>query len=194
MATIALAKVPLPRLAHRRRQETFDEDLADLYRRADHYRHVAAIRKLAHEIVARPGLDKLIEKAEVYGILARIDPIATSDRRLLEHGGKRRNLKLQRGGLRDLAELGVGLPAAVARPMIFCHHIRNEHIREPGIARAMFTNLFEAGVVGSDGRKPSSSTPAKLPACACPAPQRPGKIRTPAAISRAEVGLSDPGD
>ena len=43
-AQVALAELPLPRLSRIDVKKLSDEELVDLYRRADHYRHVAAIR------------------------------------------------------------------------------------------------------------------------------------------------------
>ena len=51
-----------------------DADLVDLYRRADAFRHISALRNLAHEVIARPSLDGQIDKSEVYGLLAQIEP------------------------------------------------------------------------------------------------------------------------
>ena len=73
-AASSLAELPLARLARVDVKKLTDEQLVDLYQRADHYRHIAALRHLAHEVIARPGLDEKIEKAEVYGLLAQIEP------------------------------------------------------------------------------------------------------------------------
>ncbi len=67
------ADLPLARFSRVDVKKLSDEQLVELYQRADHYRHIAALRKLAQEAIARPALDKL-DRAEVYGLLAQIEP------------------------------------------------------------------------------------------------------------------------
>ncbi len=71
---VSLAELPLVRLSRVDIKKLSDEQLADLYRRADHYRHIAALRRLAHEVIERPSLEGKIDKSEVYGLLAQIEP------------------------------------------------------------------------------------------------------------------------
>ena len=162
-AQVALAELPLPRLSRVDVKKLSDEDLADLYRRADHYRHVAAIRTLAHEIVERPGLDSLIEKSEVYGILAQIEPDTQKAIAYLEQARKAAEASKASTAPWDLAELALRIARGdVAEADRLLHHIRDEHIREPGVAQAMFQILSEAGIIGPDG-KPTAAAAGRSP-------------------------------
>src|SRR5439155_22991972 len=58
-----LAELPLVRLARVDLKALTDEQSVDLFRRADHYRHITALRTLAHEVLARPSLDAEVDKA-----------------------------------------------------------------------------------------------------------------------------------
>jgi hypothetical protein len=195
---VALAELPLPRLARVDVKKLSDEDLADLYRRADHYRHVAAIRTLAHEIVERPGLDKLIEKAEVYGILAQIEPDTQRAIGYLDQARKAAEVSKASTAPWDLAELALRIARGdVAEADRLLHHIRDEHIREPGVAQAMFQILSEAGIIGPDG-KPTAAPPGEAPGIVVPGAggAEPGKIWTPGSDqpSGKKSALWTPGD
>jgi hypothetical protein len=43
------------------------------------------------------------------------------------------------------------------------HHLRTEHIREPGVAQALYQALLDAGVINPDG-SPAMQAPAAAPA------------------------------
>ncbi len=87
-----------------------DEQLIDLYRRADHFRHIAALRRLAQEILRRPGFDKKFDMAEAYGVLAQIEP---DTERAIEHLDKARR---RRGGQDIDRSLGPGRVDAAYQP------------------------------------------------------------------------------
>ena len=57
-ASCRTAELPLARLVRVDVKALSDEDLMDLYRRADHYRHIAALRKLAREALTQARASK----------------------------------------------------------------------------------------------------------------------------------------
>ena len=78
------------------------------------------------------------------------------------------------------------------------HHIRDEHIREPGVAQALFQILSEAGIIGPDGRPTAARRTAKLAGIVVPGAggAEPGKIWTPGSDqpSGKKSALWTPGD
>jgi hypothetical protein len=195
---VKLAEVPLVRLARVDIKRLSDEELVDLYRRADHYRHIAALRKLAHEVVARPGLENLIDKAEVYGILAQIEPDTAQAIAYLDQARKTADTSKTSTAPWDLAELALRIARGeVSEADRLLNHIRSEHIREPGVAQALFQILTEAGIIGPDG-KPTAAAQREAPGIVVPgaAAAEPGKIWTPGGDqpSGKKSALWTPGD
>lgn len=176
---VSLAELPLLRLGRVEVKKLSDEELVDLYRRADHYRHIAALRKLADEVIARPALEKQLDKAEVYGLLAQIEP---DTEQAIGHLDRAREAAEKAGKSTapwDLAELAMRISRSdVAQIDRLLHHIREQHIREPGVAQALFEILAEAGIIGPDGK----------PVAAPPAPQDAAGVAVPSAAAPAESG------
>ncbi|MEX2114385.1 MAG: hypothetical protein WD845_14420 [Pirellulales bacterium] len=182
-----LADVGLARLARLEVEQLSDEQLVQFYQAADHFRHIAAIKKLAHEVIARENLDAKLDKAEVYGILAQIE--ADTDRALeyLELARKTAEKNKKSTAPWDLAELALRIARGdVAQADRLLTHIRNDHLREPGVAQALFQILAEAGIIGPDGRPTAAAAAAagagpEAPGFVVPgaAAAEPGKIWTP---------------
>jgi hypothetical protein len=163
-AKTSLAELPLVRLARVEVDKLSDEALVDLYRRADHYRHIAALRPLAHAVIARPGLDKQLDKAEVYGLLAQIEPDSKQALAYLDQARETAEKTSKSTAPWDLAELAMRIShgEAVEADRLL-HHLRDQHLREPGVAQALFEILSEAGIIGPDG-KPTAAMPPQDPA------------------------------
>ena len=182
-STVNLAELPLLRLARVEVKKLNDDQLIDLYRRADHYRHVAALRKLAPEVAERPSLDGKIDKSEVYGLLAQIEPDSSKVVALLNQARTAAEAAGKSTAPWDLTELAMRIgEGEVAEADKLLHHIRDEHIREPGVAQALFQILSDAGIIGPDG-KPAvpgggAGEASPLASQAAPAAEA-GKIWTP---------------
>ena len=204
---VSLGDLPLVRLGRVAAKQLSDEALVDLYRRADHYRHISALRKSAHEVIARPSLDKPqdqaagsgkasagkaspekdspdkdhVDKAEVYGILAQIEPDTLQAIAYLEKARQVAEASKTSTAPWDLAELTLRIARGeVPEADRLLHHIRDQHIREPGVAQALFQILTEAGIIGPDG-KPTAAAQREAPGIVVPgaAAAEPGKIWTP---------------
>ena len=184
---VSLPDLPLARLARVDVKPLSDDELIDLYRRADHYRHIPALQKFGHEVIARPSLDKPqdkaegLDKAEVYGILAQIEPDTGQAIAYLEQARKVAEASKKSSAPWDLAELALRIARGeVPEADRLLHHIRDQHIREPGVAQALFQILTEAGIIGPDG-KPHAAAEREAPGIVVPgaAAAEPGKIWTP---------------
>jgi hypothetical protein len=177
---VALAELPLARLSRVDVKRLTDEQLVDLYRRADHFRHIASLRNLAHELIQRPNIDSQLEKAEVYGVLAQIEPDTQQALDYLGLAREAAEAAKTSTAPWDLAELALRIGRGeVPEADRLLHHIREQHIREPGVAQALFQLLTDAGIIGPDG-KPTAPAPREAPGIVVPgAAAEPGKIWTP---------------
>ncbi len=176
----SLNELPLVRLGRVDVKRLSDEDLVDLYRRADHYRHIVALRALANEIIARPSLDKEIEKAEVYGVLAQIEPDTQRALEYLDRARQTAEAAKSSTAPWDLAELALRIARGeIPEADRLLHHIRDEHIREPGVAQALFQILSEAGIIGPDGKPTAAAQREAGMVAPGAAPAEAGKIWTP---------------
>jgi hypothetical protein len=146
-------EITLARLARLDAQSLTDEQLVAFLQAADHFRHVAALKKLAHEALSRGSLEKQLDRAEVCGILAQVETDTTRAIEYLDQARKAAEAAKKSTASWDLAELSLRLVRGdVAEADRLLHHIRNEHMREPGVAQALFQILAEAGIIGPDGR------------------------------------------
>jgi hypothetical protein len=179
--TVSLVDLPLVRLSRVDVKNLSDEELVDLYRRADHYRHISALRKLAQEVIGRPGLDKLVDKAEVYGLLAQIEADPQQAIGYLDRAREAAEAAKKSTAPWDLAELAMRIARGdVAEADRLLYHIREQHIREPGVAQALFEILAEAGIIGPDGKPTAQAAAPPEPGIVVPgAAAESGKIWTP---------------
>jgi hypothetical protein len=176
----SLVDLPLVRLSRVEVKKLADEELVDLYRRADHYRHISALRKLALEVIARPELDKHLDKAEVYGLLAQIEPDPQQAIGYLDLARQAAEAAKKSTAPWDLAELAMRISRGdVAEADQLLHHIREQHIREPGVAQALFEILTEAGIIGPDGKPTAQAAPPEQGIVVPGGAAEPGKIWTP---------------
>ncbi len=182
-AQTSLAELPLARMSHVAVKKLSDDQLVDLYQRADHYRHIAALRNLAQEVIERPGLEGKIDKAEVYGLLAQIEPDGTQAVAYLDQARAAAEAGKKSTAPWDLAELALRIARGeVADADRLLHHIRDQHIREPGVAQALYQILAEAGIIGPDGRPAMPAGAAPQPGADVMVPgggAEPGKLWTP---------------
>jgi hypothetical protein len=183
--TAKLTDAGLTRLARIYAKTLSDDQLVQFYQAADHFRHIAAIKKLAAEVISRDSLDSKLDKAEVYGILAQIEADTDKALEYLELARKIAEKSKKSTAPWDLAELALRITRGdVAEADRLLTHIRNDHLREPGVAQALFQILHEAGIIGPDGRPTAAAAAAAqsgAPGIVVPgaAATEPGKIWTP---------------
>ncbi|HEV3021711.1 MAG TPA: hypothetical protein VGX76_04570, partial [Pirellulales bacterium] len=178
---VNLAELPLLRIGRVDVKQLSDAQLLEIYSRADHFRHIAALRRLATEIVDRPTLDKPAEKAEAYGMLAQLEPDTTRALGYLDQARQVAETAKTSTAPWDLAELALRIARGeVSEVNRLLQHIRAEHAREPGVAQALFQLLADAGIIGPDGRPtmPPAREPAGIVVPGAAAAE-PGKIWTP---------------
>lgn len=187
-ATNDVRLLPLSRLHRVDVPKLTDEQLATAYARAAHYRHVTAIRLFSEEILKRPSLEKEIPRSEVFGQLAQIERDPRKAITYIDQARTAAEAAGQSSAPWDITEMTMRLSMGdFPEADRLLQHIRNEHIREPGVAQLLFQVLVEAGVIRPDGT-PTAAPPTAAgaagmmqPGLAPAAPAEAGKIWTPGA-------------
>ncbi len=163
-------EVPLARLAHADVAKFSDDDLLINFDRAQHFRYSSALRRLAAEVVARPSLSSNEHQATAYGVLAQSEPDIEKAVGYLEQARKSAEAAGRSTAPWDITELSLRIAQGnISEADRLLHHIRGEHIREPGVAQALFQVLADAGIINPDG------TPA-VPADAAAGAAAPGLV------------------
>ena len=187
----SILALPLVRLARLDVARLGDEDLLIAYDRASQARFMHAITLFRRELVGRPSLDAEVDKGAVYAMLAQLagDPEqAAKDldagRKIAEAGGKST-------ARFDLIELAIHMGQGDIRQADrLLKHIRTEHLREPGIAQALYSLLAQWGVIRPDGSPASEQAAAAaglvVPGAAAAEPA--SKIWTPGSEGAASGG------
>jgi tetratricopeptide (TPR) repeat protein len=181
------AEVPLARLTRVDVSRFSDEALLTNFERAQHFRHVRALRRLAEELVRRPEFKQPDAKAAAYGVLAHTETDLQRAAGYLDAARKAAEAAGRSTAPWDLTELSLRIAhgdlTAADRVL---HHIRTEHIREPGVAQALYQALLDAGVINPDGSPamgaaaPAAAPGLVMPGDAAAAPAAQGsKIWTP---------------
>ncbi len=161
-----------------------DDDLVGLYRRAAMLGAPRLVKKLATEIVSRPSLDsrKEISKAETYEILSRLtaDPEeALANVLKAQEAAKSRGESPARYLLTEFTHRLRRHEEAEAQRVL--KTITSKHMREPGIAQAVYSLLAQLGLIEIDpatGRPVMTGGPMPVPG-AVPAPASAGGLWTP---------------
>jgi hypothetical protein len=155
-----LDRLPVVRLARVVVEKLSDDDLLLLYRRAMFVSARPALRKLAIELIARPSLDGKVDKAAAHGLLANLEP---DPKQILEHLAQARKYAEKAGqscARWDLTELAVRLQRGDGNEANeLLRHVQARHSREQGVMQTLMQMLYEAGVIGPDGR-PAGMGPA----------------------------------
>ena len=175
------ADVSLVRLARLDVTKLSDDDLLYAYQRAEHFRHLRALKKLAPEVIARPTLDKKTDKAQAHGLLAQLEPDGNRALLHLENARQAAQTAGASCGPWDVAELSLRLSRGeVEASQALFEHLRSNHMREPVVAQTLFQVLSDACIINPDGTfaTPPSPEPAGL-AVPGGAAAEPGKIWTP---------------
>ncbi len=145
--------VPYTRVHRIAVEKLGDEDLVRNFQRALQVVARSGVRRLATEIINRPSLKGRIDLAAVYGHLADLEGLSDEAIKYLDLAKKAAEEQKQSTAQWDLEELQLrlrrGEPAEFGR---LIDHIQSQHLREPGVSQALMQLLYEAGIIGADGR------------------------------------------
>jgi tetratricopeptide (TPR) repeat protein len=180
-ATLDGHHIPLARLHRVEAEKLSDDDLVNAYRRAMVFGANSAIESLAGEVVGRESLDDKVDQAEAYGALAE----SQIDRdQALDYVAKAKQAARDAGqscAQWDLMEMAIQIDrGAVDAANSILAHVRETHMREPGVSEQLFRLMVSAGVLNPDG-SPAGPPPQEESQLVVPtaAGGEPGEIWTP---------------
>ncbi|HTU24439.1 MAG TPA: hypothetical protein VMF30_03505 [Pirellulales bacterium] len=188
----SVLSMPLVRLARLDTTKLSDEDLQIAYDRASQARFMHAIMLLGRELVGRPSLDAEIDKGAVYAMLAQLAGDPEQAAKDLDAGRKLAESAGKSTARFDLIELAIHMGQGDIRQADrLLKHIRNEHLREPGIAQALYSLLAQWGVIRPDGTpavEPGAEAAGLVMPGAAAEAESAGKIWTPGSETAASGG------
>jgi hypothetical protein len=176
--------LPLARLARLRVESLSDSQLQDAFNRAIVANFVVALRRLAPEVIRRPGVEVEKFKLLAYQTWAPLAPNSEIALQRIDEARKLAESVKQSSAMWDLMELSFRIRRDEAEKVLqLIRHIQTQHAREPGVAETLVQLLMEAGLIGPDGRF----------VAAPPAAAEAGKLWTPdspqsPAVSTAKAG------
>jgi hypothetical protein len=176
-------RIPLARLACLKPETLSDDQLKHAFNRVAVTGFTLALRRLAPEVVKRPGLPAVEYKLAAYRLLARMTRDPKEAIRLVTEARTLASANKQSCATWDLMELAASAQnsdgAAVGR---LIDHVRRQHSREPGVLQSLVQLMVQLGLVTPDGRlmtPPTESQGTESPLVIPGAGAEPGKLWTP---------------
>jgi tetratricopeptide (TPR) repeat protein len=159
------------RLARLEVEKLSDLDLLTVYRRAILYSSARILGRVGPEVVARPGLDEEVDKAEVYEVLARMSSGADEALEMIQRAQEAAKAKGKSPARYMLAELPIRLQRREEQEVLrLIETLRTRHSNEPGIAQGLYSILTQLGLVPGGGpgasRGPAAGPMSPAPAAA----------------------------
>jgi len=130
-----------------------DEQLSDAYEKTLATGLRLALARIAPEVLERPAMESKYERSTIYGMMAGLERDAD---RVLERLAQARSAAEKAGkscARWDLEEFVLRLQRQDSREATaLLQHLQSKHGNEPGVRQALMQLLYEAGVIGPDGR------------------------------------------
>lgn len=158
---VDMESVPLLRLGRYDVAKMTDDQLLMVVRRAGAVTHVEALRQAALAALDRPDLKGKFDKCDAYDILCQLEndlDQAIEYNRLAQESAK----ELGRSPARYLlSEFDLRLARRETDQLSrIINQLQSKHIREPGIAEAVYGKLVNLGVINPDGSPRGAAAPA----------------------------------
>jgi hypothetical protein len=153
-----------------------DDDLVAIYRRAVMLGAPRLVKKLAQEIVKRPSLDNRqeISKAETYDVLSRMSADPDEALAHLQQAQQAATASGQSPARYLLNEFTLRLRRREeAEAQRVLKTITTKHMREPGVAQAVYSLLAQLGLIEIDPATGRPMMSGGVPGMAAPAPAAP---------------------
>ncbi|QDT67281.1 hypothetical protein MalM25_01780 [Planctomycetes bacterium MalM25] len=174
-AKIEVEVLPMTRVARVDLGAASDEAILTLYKRAELAGATDAALVVAREAARRDGLTDVLPPEELYSRLAALEPDVGQALGWIEQG---RQATDGSNANWDLAELELRvMEGQFDEANQLVHHLRDEHLNEPGVAEKLYQVLYALGAVPGPGE--ASAGPAEpLPPAETP-PAGDSKLWTP---------------
>ncbi len=146
-------KVPLARLHRVEWEKASDDALLMGNRRAGFTAARLALRHTVLAILGRESLKDKVDRAQLFGLLARLDDDTSQAIAYLDQARTAAEEAKTSTAMWDLEELTLRLERGEPHEFTrLLEHIQTHHSREPGVAQALMQILVEAGLMTPDGR------------------------------------------
>jgi tetratricopeptide (TPR) repeat protein len=152
-ATFDYKRARLPRFLYMPLDKLTDEQLRLCYERVMVSQFMAAGRRLAKEVLRRDSMkDQLDLRISAYQVMIRVTEEPDEAIRYVDEARKLAEAHKESTAPWDLEELALRIARREANHVTrLVQHISQAHIREEGIADALFNILRSAGLVGPNG-------------------------------------------
>lgn len=174
-AKIDVEVLPMSRVARVDLAAASDDAILALYKRAELAGATDAALSVAREAARRDGLAAELPPAELYSRLAALEPDVEQALGWIEQG---RQVTDGSNAEWDLAELELRvMEGQFDEANQLVHHLRDNHLNEPGVAEKLYQLLYALGAVPGPGAMPTGPAEPTMPAEAAPAAE--SKLWTP---------------
>jgi tetratricopeptide (TPR) repeat protein len=158
---VDMESAPLLRLGRYDYAKMTDQQLFAVIRRAGAVSHVEALRQAALVSLERPGLKGKFDKCDAFDILSQLE--SDLDKALDYNRQAQESAKeLGRSPARYLlSEFDLRLARRESGELSrIINQLQSKHIREPGIAEAVYMKLVNLGLINPDGSPRGAAAPA----------------------------------
>lgn len=174
-AKIDVEVLPMTRVARVDLGAASDEAILTLYKRAELAGATDAALVVAREAARRDALADVLPPEELYSRLAALEPDVQQALGWIEQG---RQATDGSNANWDLAELELRvMEGQFDEANQLVHHLRDEHLNEPGVAEKLYQVLYALGAVPGPGEAPAGPAEPAVPVEAAPGGE--SKLWTP---------------
>lgn len=147
---VDLETIPLSRVVRVDLSKATDDDIYSLYKRTELAGATEVARLVAKEAVERPGLAEELPPEDLYGRLAALEPELDDALAWIERGRQAAEGTGKSNAGWDLAELELRVvEGQFEEANRIVRHLRDEHLKEKGIAERLYELLYALGAVPS---------------------------------------------
>ncbi|QDV80933.1 SEC-C domain-containing protein [Botrimarina mediterranea] len=147
---VDLETIPLSRVTRVDLTKATDDDIFSLYKRTELAGATEVARLVAKEAVGRPGLAEDLPPEDLYGRLAALEPELDDALAWIERGRQAADGTGKSNAGWDLAELELRVvEGQFEEANRIVGHLRDEHLKEKGIAERLYELLYALGAVPS---------------------------------------------
>ena len=144
--------LPLVRLSRVMVDGLSDEALLAGYRRAMAFNARAAVSKFARAVVERSSLAGREERLRAFAMMARMADDSNQALRYVEEGRQAAEAAGLSSASWDILELSFRFERGEGQEASrLINHLQSQHVKEPGVARALTNLLIQVGVLRPDG-------------------------------------------
>jgi hypothetical protein len=178
-------RLPMIRVHRLEASKLTDDQLLLLFHRAQTLAAIRAIRQLGSEVVARESLNAKLDKNSVFRLLVQVSANSEGAAELVQQAKRHAQSRGESPAQWLLVEMNLCIQRGdVNQVQQIMHTLQTKHLREPGVAEAVYQFLMAIGAIGPDGQPVGPA----MEAAGSPAAS--GGVWTPGSSAPASEGKS----